>query len=574
MRGFKQIIADQVDIYQYPDRDAAHVADSKAQLTIGDLHANPIKLLHVLVRQGVIRISPDNYNSLVSIYRDQTNPLTRTAYEEYKRILGTIEFNENSVDLVRLIGDELADRGRHDLLVLALLDAMQTKGVPYTILLSNHGVEFVECYEKEKVFGKCILNFSLQLPWHRDNQAISMIMLDRSIRVPGEDLPEIRFIDRADVMGIVNRVYKPHLKLLDYSFEDEGLGITLLSHAAIDLLVIQSLARKLGVTYQDETAYQLAKSINEINRVFEGLRDTNQINTLYSREGLSSVGTLSTYAQPETIDEYIENYPLEFLLWNRCQGDDQLERPRTHKGYNLSFAHGHHMEVSRGHIFGLDSALGKPGVDSGSYNVLYTQESSTLFPKVYFKLKSMQGLALRPELSDFFAQVEGLYQVANTPAKIRLLGDSISYVYDSLQPNADHASLRARLETLVSRFPVTHHSKAWQKLLISLIVLSSLAALFGALVLGMALAAPASVLVIAPVIGVVTQWGAIASLAAGASIACVAGSGLHKLRQPIEAPIVKSLRFFDKPLKPVVPVSKLVVVSSSGEIPAPSASST
>ena len=92
-------------------------------------------------------MGPEDYAALVVIYKDQSNPLTKDAYQQYTGILGRMHFNEDSVSLVRLIGDELADRGKNDLLVLALLKAMKDQNVPYRILVSNHGLEFIEGYE-------------------------------------------------------------------------------------------------------------------------------------------------------------------------------------------------------------------------------------------------------------------------------------------------------------------------------------------------------------------------------------------------------------------------------------------
>ncbi|KTC65192.1 Uncharacterised protein (plasmid) [Legionella adelaidensis] len=65
-----EFIREFVDIYQLPSMDVSHKANEGAQVTIGDLHGNAMKLMFMLVKHGIAtNIDETDYNRLVILPR-------------------------------------------------------------------------------------------------------------------------------------------------------------------------------------------------------------------------------------------------------------------------------------------------------------------------------------------------------------------------------------------------------------------------------------------------------------------------------------------------------------------------
>lgn len=166
-----------VNIKEYPST----LQSPSDEMTLGDLHGNALRLLHFLVSRGIVQISQEDYERFVNIYYEQSNAkiweeCERIEQEATDRIKGftalfhylekqanhfnfsnimqffSILDNITVIDhsrLIRLIGDELADRGSSDLYTLLLLNKL-CKGetrVPLEILFSNHGAHAIYYYE-------------------------------------------------------------------------------------------------------------------------------------------------------------------------------------------------------------------------------------------------------------------------------------------------------------------------------------------------------------------------------------------------------------------------------------------
>lgn len=147
-----EFINEQVDIFQLPVLDVPHKGNTGIQITIGDLHGNAMKLMFMLVKHGIAtNINEAEYNRLVEIYKTPTQDLTKKHLDEFNQILSKIEFSKDS--LVRLIGDELADRGNNDYFTLKILEKLNEHKVPVEIIVSNHSIEFIEACEKQDKFS-------------------------------------------------------------------------------------------------------------------------------------------------------------------------------------------------------------------------------------------------------------------------------------------------------------------------------------------------------------------------------------------------------------------------------------
>jgi hypothetical protein len=333
---------EQVDITKKPISDPS--MKENLGITLGDLHANAVKFLFFLVKEGVVDTTDEHYNQLVEIYNQSDLPEnTSLAIENHSKQLVILRkiinalVVKNKETLVRLIGDELADRGKNDLFILLLLDKLQKEKLTVEILISNHGIEFIKAYEQKARFKSQVIGHLAQ--------SISMENLQKFI--------DVGLVSRAEIEQIVGNAYMPKLKLISYSMETDKSGIRIYSHAPIDLAIVQKIANKLGIEYKDDTVVTLAQTIDNINTVFqENYVATGKVNELFKN--------INDQADPFT-----------FLIWNRNY--TQLNRNPRHHNYNVYYIHGHDSsEKSCLNIFNLDNPLGKPGKIKGLYDAMHT----------------------------------------------------------------------------------------------------------------------------------------------------------------------------------------------------------
>lgn len=344
-----ELIAEEVDIFDLPALDVDHKGNAGTQVTIGDLHGNAMKLMFMLVKHGIAtNIDEAGYNRLVTIYKTPTQDLTKEHLDEFNQILSKIEFSKDA--LIRLIGDELADRGNNDYFTLKILEKLNEHKVPVEIIVSNHGIEFIEACEKQDNFHAPMLS--------QGGHAPSMEKL--------QELVEKGIVAREEILAIADKSYKPTLRAISYSLSEDEKEITIYSHAGIGLNTIDSLAQKLDVTYKDATAVELAQTINNINLKFQEHVQNNTVNTLYTRNAMvKGYGGMRLESKAA---------PLEFIMWNRFY--DRIHRPAVHFDYHVNFVHGHDArDPTKKNIYNLDNDLGKiEQMNSGIYTILYSRE--------------------------------------------------------------------------------------------------------------------------------------------------------------------------------------------------------
>lgn len=346
----KRMIQEQVNIDIIPVKQKGNVATN---ICVGDLHGNAIKLLYFLVRHGICSISPTDYERLVQIYKTRQEDLNSDLIHEFNKIVSGLQISKSNT-LVRLIGDELADRGSNDYFVLKILQKLHDGGVKTEILLSNHGIEFVAAYElfeqRNKEFAPTLLD-----PFHH---APSLYALSNLVKKG--------LVTHQEVFNIISSSYKPNLKLIGYSLDLKTGSITIFSHAGMGLKVIKMLAKKFEVSYHDDSIFTLANTIEKINKEFMLSVMGDKVNRLYSRNEM-----MKGYLGKMKLND---NNALEFVLWNRAY--EELDRPIRHNGYSVSFVHGHDStEKSIGNIYNLDDSVGKDiTLHQGEYKALLSDE--------------------------------------------------------------------------------------------------------------------------------------------------------------------------------------------------------
>lgn len=424
------IIQEPVNIHQYPN-EAEQIA-SEGDLTIGDLHSNAIKLFYFLFKHKIIAFkeefrsdSKKHYEDLVKIYlqlnlNDDTKKLLKKrekAIYDYLEKGGNLEnypirtvktddidlvaFEDNYIKsdpeekkhfkkifenfytllqkikvldketFIRLIGDELADRGSNDLCILILYKFLRENGANVTTLISNHGIEFLKFYFESKSLGE--KQFASIKDGIDDRQKPSLYALKHIL--------ELGVISKAEFEEDVEKNYLPTLKVLDYNLTDDG--IQLFTHAPVRFDVIKYMVNKLNelkidnepeIQYRDDTAQQLAETIDAINLRFNKYLNAGRYADFFEiaqedkklgdiELGEYSVDYIFQNGEKEEKIEFIKKYPFYYVVWNRwsaVRDDEKKVRPARKKNYNIYYIHGHDSYKSEiKHVLTLDTPLGK-----------------------------------------------------------------------------------------------------------------------------------------------------------------------------------------------------------------------
>ena len=331
------------DLLKYPPLDPSRTD----QLTIGDMHGNALKFIHFLIRHQIIQMNKMDYNRLIKIYSLPTEELSKKHLAEFKEILSEMVILKNS-PFIRLLGDELADRGSNDYFTLLLLEKI-IPHISLEILLSNHSLEFIAVYEKG------LKEFTSDL---HGGQAASLINLGVLVKK--------NLVSRTEIENLIQTVYQPQLKLLSYTLDKTRQFITIYSHAPIGLSTIQELAKLFEIPYFDKHAADLAKTIDEINLHFSTLIKEKKI------------VTTSHLNECHFDAEHIPlNLPILRTTWAR--GYLKQDFPKKSNGhYDIYYVHGHdgkgvvepryeNQEIN------LDNNFGKsPDKNQGKYYVLFS----------------------------------------------------------------------------------------------------------------------------------------------------------------------------------------------------------
>lgn len=258
--------------------------------------------------------------------------------EQLNQFLNTIEIKDRQV-LVRLIGDELADRGHCDYFTLRILDFFAQNQGRLAIMFSNHGYEFISAYEK----------LAKNLPFVPQKDIVDFQTTSFSgLKL----LVEHEFIAKNELMGLINKSYKPALKLIDYTLDESG--ITLFSHAPIRFDHLEITARFLKVTYDDSTKEALAKTIDEINKQLEYYIHNNVTHLLFQSDCIKDKTNMT--------EEERAMWPLIYLIWNRWNHTKETEtaRPASTNCFHINYVHGHDsFQSPLAHVHNLDTLSGK-----------------------------------------------------------------------------------------------------------------------------------------------------------------------------------------------------------------------
>lgn len=342
-------IKSSINIEHYPDKTLRHPFDKGAQISIGDLHGNALKLIYFLKKHGVIsNITEQTYHAFKNLYNKAPNKITAHDLAWFNQFIQDIEVNQGGT--IRLLGDDLADRGKNDYFTLKILEKLFNHNIPVEIVLSNHSVDFIKNFEG----GSNYSHNNLPPQFVRSMLNLNFLM-------------ETGLITKTEVGNIVQNAYLPNLKALSYTLDENKQSIGIFSHAPIGLETIKSICYKFSIKYQDQSIKDLANTIDAINDIFQ--------NNYVKRKKITQLLESETNDRPGRIDA--NQSPFKHLIWNRNYAN--LTRPNKHNGYTIRYIHGHDSREKNvpGHIYNLDNNLGKGDDTLASYNIHYTHEKSS-----------------------------------------------------------------------------------------------------------------------------------------------------------------------------------------------------
>jgi hypothetical protein len=236
-----------VNLFEYPNVDKA--ADSCKEVTIGDLHGNFIKFLYFLINQNIVNIAEDDFNQLVTIYKQSPLLDDDNTIDKFEMLLSKINISDRKVK-VRLLGDELSDRGQNDYFTLKLIQILCKNDIDLEILLSNHGLGFIGAMES---------NSFIDYYDHLQPAARSLINLQKLIK---------RRPDLKKEVDTIYSIYKLKLKAVSYHYSEEDESLVIYTHAPTDIRNLYYVAYQLDLyetENRDRSPLTVMKTIDTLN---------------------------------------------------------------------------------------------------------------------------------------------------------------------------------------------------------------------------------------------------------------------------------------------------------------------
>lgn len=423
-----------------------------SQLTIGDTHGNSMKLIYFLINQGVLALKEGkkDYQELVELYKKE--PLNKEDLAKFDAILARATLNKGAS--IRFIGDEVGDRGANDYFTLKVFEKLNKGGVPVETLFSDHGAEFIRCFESD--FPG---DFKSRM---MHNAGRSVIRLNKMV--------EEGLIKREDLKKLIEENYIPNLKLISYTLDEKNNHITFHSHAPVSIKTVEKLAKKFGVEYDPTkvTLQSLTKAIDEINKRFnklaqeKGITSTLEAEEIIIREEIQKEATAdgSTFG-----DKWLRrgglacagySAPLQRVIWSRYGNDNERELIEQNKKprelpFTISNIHGHTgaggvPAECRERVKNLDDNIGK----DDSETELGNREES-LKPKIYgFRIHSNFEMSAE-QYREYLAREAPLYPDRGTTsptsaiASARILAEKEKRIAEDIRQLEERLASRRAL---------------------------------------------------------------------------------------------------------------------------------
>ncbi len=370
-----------VDISIPPASQNIRRHQASQEVTLGDLHGNALKLLHFLVREGVFRISSEDYEDFFQLYHGESfsavSSLDPSKIVRFRAILDRIQV-EPVFPKIRLIGDTLCDRGANDFFTLKILEKLSLSQVPLEIVLSNHDLEFLRFF------------FLLPLPPHllpADKLPLLFKQLQPTVS-PSTSLERLINISAVrpeiwnEVGDIFAKHYLPALRIISVSENLDHQELAFFSHAWVGIEAVENLARSYGITNCELSQIQVSREqlkscVKLINQSFFNELVTPPFPSNGIRRIENQIKSAYNYIDGVGEHHLLSDFSIYYTIWNRgsinSRRDSHLHMPSLPEkieGFSIHYLFGHVGEDANLGPGNLDTHLGKAsGYYEGSYKI-------------------------------------------------------------------------------------------------------------------------------------------------------------------------------------------------------------
>ena len=372
---------DAVDISIPPTSREIRRHQASQEVTLGDLHGNALKLLHFLVREGVIRISPKDYEEFFQLYDNEsfsiTSSLDPDTIGRFRAILDRIQI-EPVFPMIRLIGDILCDRGANDFFTLKILEKLRLSQVPLEIVLSNHDLEFLRFFFLLPLPPHLLPAGKLPVHFRQLKPSVSpRTSLERLINTSLAQ-PEI-WKETGDIFA---KHYLPALRVISVSENLDHHELAFFSHAWVGIDAVATLAHtygipNCGISQIQVNREQLKSCVRLINQTFFNELVTPPFPSTGIRRIEHQIKSAHNFINAVGDHHFLADFSIHYTIWNRGstwnRKDSHLGNPSLPKkieDFSIHYLFGHVGEdAGLGHG-NLDTHLGKaPALYEGSYKI-------------------------------------------------------------------------------------------------------------------------------------------------------------------------------------------------------------
>ncbi len=338
--------------------------------TLGDLHANSLKLLHFLMLHGAAQMGQKgDYARFVKIYNKKNDKLRQQDLAAIEDIIDRIKITPTA--RIRLLGDEICDRGSNDYFIFLLLEKLiqgTRKQGRVEILMSNHGHSFIQCHENYHPYDEN----QLSNVWR--SQGVSAINL--------QSLIGNAWVNQSRINELYD-LYKTTLKAISYEVNAQGEISSIYTHAPMG----ENDIYKMGLGIEKYALEQftrdlfpegLGERMTTLLNAIRARKNKRGIPSKYLAELIDLINQIVAYnAEHNTLNDLVEMgpplsekqingsgldaeaHPFYMLLWNRDPRNDA--RLNSKRICPIHYVHGHDPgETNKNlHRKSHDNTLGK-----------------------------------------------------------------------------------------------------------------------------------------------------------------------------------------------------------------------
>lgn len=306
------------DLSKPPEFDPQFIGIRRA--TIGDLHGNPVALIHYLVKIGILEFNSkitgceELYSRFCNIaYLSSLNKshITHENLVHYEKLLALLFPIKNKEIFFRQVGDLFTERVGNDIIMALTLAHLHNNEVPYKIILGNHDSFFTAA-----------IYFLVNI--YRTENGLDDLLSRKEFSSSKRlfDLFKKRTVNFKAFSELARKVHLGHLELLSYEKIENGRDC-IFSHAILLNRFISSFIKKYSCEMSESHNKILdddsvEEKIRKINSVFLYLIENKSMKFLADFLNLEKVDDTKTRQIPiSNIDQSIKMSPTFWILWAR-----------------------------------------------------------------------------------------------------------------------------------------------------------------------------------------------------------------------------------------------------------------